>query len=277
MAQVKRAFAGLDEGQVHYWTSSKPLDDHPPLLVLHPGPGTARIQVPLLEALAETRTVIAPDLMGMGDSAPPPHDEDDPPDIEYYADAVLRFLDTLKTKQCDIYGSSLGGRVAIDIAVSHPHRVRRLMLGMVRIMKGQNLTDMAAKHAPQVMPDQSGVYATFLWSRLRDLYTYFPWFKRKADNMRKTALPSAELMHIAYTEQVKMATTQHLAFAAYYRYPIEDKLAKIKAKTMVRGEDALALIPDATEWIPKMAGDPLTSDPLDVQAHAEQMAAFLDS
>lgn len=277
MTQVKRAFADLAEGQVHYWTSSKPIDRTVPLLVLHPGPGTARIQVPLLEELAKTRTVIAPDLMGMGDSSPPPRDEGRPPDIEYYADAVLRFLDTLKIERCDIYGSSLGGRVAIDISVSHPDRVRRLMLGMVRIMKGQNLTDMAAKHAPLVTPDQSGVYATFLWSRLRDLYTYFPWFKRKAENMRKTTLPSAELMHIAYTEQVKMATTQHLAFAAYYRYPIEEKLERIKAKTMVRGEDALARIPDATEWIPKMTGDPLTSDPLDVQAHAKQMADFLDS
>lgn len=277
MAQVKRAFADLAEGQVHFWTSSQPIDGSTPLLVLHPGPGTARIQVPLLEALAETRTVIAPDLMGMGDSTPPPNYESSPPDIEYYSDAVLRFLDTLNIEQCDVYGSSLGGRVAIDIAVRKPERVRKLMLGMVRIMKGQNLTDMAAKHAPKITPDQNGVYATFLWSRLRDLYTYFPWFKRQAENMRQKSLPSADLMHIAYTEQVKMATTQHLAFAAYYRYDIEDKLGQIKAKTLVRGEDALSLIPDATEWMPTMTGDPLTSDPADVKAHAKQMTEFLDS
>lgn len=277
MASVKRAFADLDEGQVHYWVSRTPTVGPPPLLVLHPGPGSARIQVPLLEVLAETRTVIAPDLMGMGDSSPPPHDESDPPDITYYADAVLRFLDTLEIENCDLYGSSLGGRVAIDIAVSHPDRVRRLMLGMVRIMKGQNLTDMAAKHAPEVTPDQSGIYTSFLWGRLRDLYTYFPWFKRKAENMRKTNLPSAELMHIAYIEQVKMATTQHLAFAAYYRYPVEDKLGQIKAKTLARGEDALALIPDSQEWLPAMTGDPLTSDPADIYAHAKQMVGFLES
>jgi len=276
MAQLKRAFADIEEGQVHYWVSKQPNDGHPPVLVLHPGPGSARIQVPLLEALAEKRTVIAPDLMGMGDSAPPPRHESAQPGIDYYADAVLRFLDTLGIDKCDVYGSSLGGRVAIDIAVCRPERVRRLMLGMVRIMKGQNLSDMAAKHAPKVTPDQDGEYATFLWSRLRDLYTYFPWFKRKAENMRKTKLPPAELMHIAYIEQVKMAATQHLAFAAYYRYPIEDKLRQIKAKTFVRGEEALALIPDATEWIPKLTGDPLTSDPKDVKAHAHQMLDFLD-
>lgn len=277
MAKVKRAFADLQEGQVHYWVSETPVQSSTPLLLLHPGPGSARIQVPLLEALAETRTVFAPDLMGMGDSAPPPHSEDGPPEIAYYADAVLRFLDSLGIEQSDIYGSSLGGRVAIEIAASKPSRVRRLMLGMVRIMKGQNLSDMAAKHAPKVTPDQNGTYAAFLWSRLRDLYTYFPWFKRKAENMRKTRLPSADLMHVAYVEQVKMATTQHLAFAAYYRYPVEEKLSQIQAKTLVRGEDALALIPDATEWIPKMTGDPLTSDSADVSAHAKQLVAFLES
>ena len=46
---TRRAFADLKEGQVHYWTSRTATPDKLPLLVLHPGPGTARIQVPLLE------------------------------------------------------------------------------------------------------------------------------------------------------------------------------------------------------------------------------------
>ena len=277
MGQVKRAFADLDEGQVHYWISRTPAENSIPVVVLHPGPGTARIQVPLLERLSETRTVIAPDLMGMGDSAPPPHPENEPPEISYYADAVGRFLDTLGIQKFDLYGSSLGGRVAIDLAVSHPDRVRRLMLGQARILKGQNHADFANRHAPQVEPDQSGVYVQFLWSRLRDLYTYFPWFKRNAENMRKTDLPPAELMHIAFVEQVKMATTQHLAFAAYYRYPIEEKLKAIKAKSFVRVDDVLALIPDVVEWVPAMTRDPLTASPNEVAAYAAQMVAFLDS
>jgi pimeloyl-ACP methyl ester carboxylesterase len=277
LGQVKRAFADLEEGQVHYWTSRSPIENSIPVVVLHPGPGTARIQVPLLEHLSETRTVIAPDLMGMGDSAPPPHPENDPPEIAYYSDAVKRFLDVLGVETFDLYGSSLGGRVAIDLAVNHPSRVRRLMLGQARILKGQNHADFSTRHAPKVEPDQSGVYVQFLWSRLRDLYTYFPWFKRNAENMRKTNLPSADLMHIAFTEQVKMATTQHLAFAAYYRYPIEDKLKQIKAKSFVRGDDVFALIPDVIEWVPAMTRDPLTASPDDVAAYAAQMCGFLDA
>ena len=37
--------------------------------------------------------MIAPDLMGMGDAAPTPFNDDDPPEIDYYADAVVRLLD----------------------------------------------------------------------------------------------------------------------------------------------------------------------------------------
>jgi len=277
MKHVKRAFADLSEGQVHYWVSRAENVETRPLLVLHPGPGTARIQVPLLEMLAEHRTVIAPDLMGMGDSAPPPDTAGDPPPLSYYSDAVCRFLSAVEVRDCDVYGSSLGGRVAIDMAVTHPDRVRRLILGQVRIMKGQAQADMAQRHAPKIEPDQGGVYVQFLWSRLRDLYTYFPWFKRKAENMRRKDLPAAELMHIAFIEQVKMATTAYKAFAAYYAYDIEDKLPLIKAKTLVRGDEAVALIQDATSWSPAMTGDPLTSAPDEVRAFADQILEFLDS
>ena len=276
MADVKRAFADLEEGQVHYWHSSNPESDKSPLLLLHPGPGTARIQVPLIEALSKSRRVIAPDLMGMGDSAPPPFGDNDPPGIDYYAGAVARFLDTLNIETCDVYGSSLGGRVAVELAVSRPERVRRLMLGLVRIIKGQDLEAMARRHAPKVEPDQSGAHIHFLWSRLRDLYTYFPWFKRTADSMHNVDLPPAELMHIAFIEQMKMAATAHKAFSAYYRYPIEEKLAQIKAKTLVRGDGIAEMIPNAKDWDPMLKRDPLTSDPKLVADLANQMIAFLD-
>ncbi len=277
MEAVKRAFADLEEGQVHYWISRSATPDKPPLVLLHPGPGTARIQLPLLKVLSRSRTVIAPDLMGMGDSAAPPFPDEEPPELDYYADAIARFLDAIDVGQCDVYGSSLGGRVAIELAVNQPERVRRLILGQVRILKGQDLVAMAERHAPKVEPDQNGVYVHFLWNRLRDLYTYFPWFKRKEENRRKKDLPPAELMHIAYIEQVKMATTAHLAFSAYYRYPIEEKLGQIKAKTLVRGDDIAPMIPDAEEWDPILKGDPLTSTPEAVAAFADQMNAFLDS
>ncbi|MBP2326036.1 pimeloyl-ACP methyl ester carboxylesterase [Kibdelosporangium banguiense] len=57
----------------------------------------------------------------------------DKPDLPYstkgFADDVIAVLDELRIDQADVYGTSMGGRVAQWLAVSHPHRVRRLVLG----------------------------------------------------------------------------------------------------------------------------------------------------
>ena len=98
---------------------------------------------------------------------------------------------------------------------------------------------------------------------------------RTEANRRKENLPPADLMHIAFIEQIKMATTAHLAFSAYYRYPIEEKLAHIKAKTLVRGDGIAEMIPDAIEWHPSLSGDPMTSDPEVVASFANDINAFL--
>lgn len=57
----------------------------------------------------------------------------DKPDIPYatrgFADDVVTVLDALGIQQADVYGTSMGGRVAQWLAARHPHRVRRLVLG----------------------------------------------------------------------------------------------------------------------------------------------------
>lgn len=46
-----------------------------------------------------------------------------------FADDVIAVLDHAGIDQADIYGTSMGGRVAQLLAAQHPHRVRRLVLG----------------------------------------------------------------------------------------------------------------------------------------------------
>src|SRR5258708_29702177 len=42
-------------------------------------------------------------------------------------DAVVRFVDALGLETVDILGNSMGGGVAINFAIAHPERVRRLV------------------------------------------------------------------------------------------------------------------------------------------------------
>ncbi|MEV4734904.1 alpha/beta fold hydrolase [Saccharopolyspora sp. NPDC049426] len=72
-----------------------------------------------------THTTITVDYRGSGDS--------DKPDEHYstrdFADDVIAVLDHLDISRADVYGTSMGGRVAQWLAIRHPDRVGRLVLG----------------------------------------------------------------------------------------------------------------------------------------------------
>ncbi|WP_024800085.1 alpha/beta fold hydrolase [Nocardia sp. BMG51109] len=72
-----------------------------------------------------THRTITFDHRGTGDS--------DKPDIPYstpgFADDVIAVLDDLGIGRADIYGTSMGGRVAQWVAARYPERVRALVLG----------------------------------------------------------------------------------------------------------------------------------------------------
>ncbi|WP_318199360.1 alpha/beta fold hydrolase [Streptomyces sp. SCL15-4] len=71
------------------------------------------------------RTTITLDYRGTGDS--------DAPRLPYstsvFARDVVRVLDELGIDRADVYGTSMGGRVAQQLAVQHAGRVRALVLG----------------------------------------------------------------------------------------------------------------------------------------------------
>lgn len=99
-----------------------------PVLLLHgSGPGVSawanwRLTLP---ALAESRRVIAPDIVGFGFT-------ERPEGIEYTPDQWVRhavgILDALELEQVDLVGNSFGGGLALRLALEHPERVRKLAL-----------------------------------------------------------------------------------------------------------------------------------------------------
>ena len=66
MGEVKRRFADIAEGQVHYWQGSPAGSNKVPLLFLHPGPHSARVQTPLLDAHCRAPPGLRPGHHGHG-------------------------------------------------------------------------------------------------------------------------------------------------------------------------------------------------------------------
>ncbi|MFB7864259.1 alpha/beta fold hydrolase [Streptomyces sp. NPDC056069] len=72
-----------------------------------------------------THSTLTLDARGTGDSDKPRG----PYSTRQFADDVIAVLDALGIERADVYGTSMGGRVAQWIAIAHPRRVRRLVLG----------------------------------------------------------------------------------------------------------------------------------------------------
>jgi pimeloyl-ACP methyl ester carboxylesterase len=96
-----------------------------PLVLLHGGVQTVGLTFgTVLPALSAERYVIAPELQGHGHTA----DTDRPMTVPDLASDVVALLDELGVEQADFFGFSLGGLVALEVAVRHPERVGRLVL-----------------------------------------------------------------------------------------------------------------------------------------------------
>jgi pimeloyl-ACP methyl ester carboxylesterase len=94
-----------------------------PLVYLHSAQGEGPGLV-LLEELAQTRLVVAPLFPGFGASDGLAHIDD----IEDAAFHLLDVLDRLDIPWCHVVGQSLGGWMAVELAVRWPERVRRMVL-----------------------------------------------------------------------------------------------------------------------------------------------------
>ena len=73
--------------------------------------------------LSKTRKVIAVEMQGHGRTADINRDFS----YENLADDIAAMLDHLKIKQADLLGYSMGGGVAMQVAIRHPDKVRRVV------------------------------------------------------------------------------------------------------------------------------------------------------
>jgi pimeloyl-ACP methyl ester carboxylesterase len=78
--------------------------------------------------------VVVPELLGHGRSDAPRHATEYR--LEYLADQVLALLDHLEVAEAVVGGVSLGANVTLQLAVSHPERLRAAVLEMPVLERG---------------------------------------------------------------------------------------------------------------------------------------------
>lgn len=96
----------------------------PTILLIHGIAGSSTTWKGVMPALAEHYTVIAPDLLGHGQSAKPRGDYS----LGAYASGIRDLLTVLEKERVTLVGHSLGGGVAMQFAYQFPERAERLVL-----------------------------------------------------------------------------------------------------------------------------------------------------
>ena len=117
----------------------------PPVLLLHGGASDSSDWLGTMVPLSSSRTFYAPDLIGFGAS----DRNRDGYHLSHFTESVNGLIETLGlATPLPIVGHSLGGRIALDLAIRHPCHVHRLALvdtaGFTRLARWGNLLGTAA-------------------------------------------------------------------------------------------------------------------------------------
>ncbi|GAB3966403.1 alpha/beta fold hydrolase [Actinoallomurus acanthiterrae] len=107
-----------------YWRAFRMVGSGPPLLLIHGIGDNSGTWLDVIPRLAENHTVIAPDLLGHGESAKPRADYG----IAAYACGMRDLLSVLDVDRVSVIGHSLGGGIAMQFAYQFPERCERLVL-----------------------------------------------------------------------------------------------------------------------------------------------------
>lgn len=223
---VDRAFVRIKEGLVHYrHAGEQARGDKLPLYMVHAGPGSSSGLAPLVAELGKTRRVIAPDTLGNGDSAAPGIAD---PELTYYADSVVRVMDALKLDKVDYFGTHTGAHIGIELLLSRPDRVRRVIFDGIGVFPDEHRKRMLDNYAPEVKPQEFGQHLIWAWNFVRDQSLHFPYFMRTPEYRMNNPVPPPDMTHRWVVEVLKSLTTYHNGYRAVFRHDAGSRLAQIK-------------------------------------------------
>jgi pimeloyl-ACP methyl ester carboxylesterase len=199
-----------------------------PLLLIPGIPAVANDWTLLAERLAATRRVVSYDNRGSGRSPVTPG----PYSITQLAADGIALLDRLGIQQADVFGMSMGGMIAQELALGWPDRVRRLVLGC---------THAGVKHAARPPREAGMAFAmeTDDWSeRIRALAPFA--FSTGIDEDALEAFIQKK------SNDVQDPEGYRAQIAAVLGHDTKDRLREIDKPTLILTGDDDGVIPGAS-------------------------------
>jgi pimeloyl-ACP methyl ester carboxylesterase len=155
---VRRAYRDGCYGQIHVREAGSPTAELTPLLCFHLSPKSGRVYEQFIAEMGQDRLCLAPDTPGFGASDGP----DGEPEIGDYARCLSDLLDSYGLDGVDLMGYHTGSKIAVELALQQPDRVRHLVLISAPVYPPDELEQMRQMYAA-TPPREDGSHLTSLW------------------------------------------------------------------------------------------------------------------
>jgi pimeloyl-ACP methyl ester carboxylesterase len=209
---IRRAFADLSVGQVHYARCG--VVGAPAVLFLHQTPRSWAEYREVLPQVGQRHDAIAMDTVGFGDSAPPPW----PPTIERWAQVAAELLASLGIERAHVVGHHTGGVVAVELAAAFPERVASLVLSSTPFT-GEAFRVARSKRPPIDAVERSGdgAHLAQMW---RNRQGFYP-----ADQ--------PDLLEAFVLDALKVSGDLEGGHRAVASYRMEDRIGRIRQPVLL--------------------------------------------
>ncbi len=257
---IIKAYVDIPDGQIHYRHAP---GNGQPIVFLHRTPSSSLSFEPMMRALAGDRPLYAFDTPGFGQSFTPPG----MPSMADYGNWMKSAFDVLKIETCAIFGNHTGVHIAVEMALSSPHRVSALIFNGIAYYATEERLAFRARIRAPLAPDGEGAYARETWKMVASLLG-------EIDPL---------LIHQEFMGAMNSITGRHQAFAAVGDQDLPSALAKVRCPVL-----ALTACDDMfrdkfdvlLSDIPTIAGHVLgaggiCSPERDAEANAQALRSFL--
>lgn len=256
MIGVRKAYVDGPYGQIHVRLTD-PVPGASPLVCLHATAYSSQSFLPLMQAMAGHRQVIAIDAPGYGESDAPGQ----PIDMAAYADATLAAIGQLTRAPVAVLGYHTGAYVATEMVIARPDLINRLVLIGIPYFQALDFdfwkSKLAARH---LLADDLGQFA--------ERWAYFVTHRHACVTLARG--------FANFVDELKAWPDGWWAHDAMFAYDSDTRLPMVGQPVLILNPDghlapasraAAGLLPNAmVQEMPDLSGPVLESAPRELAA-----------
>jgi len=233
---IQRQVLGLGGREIYFRFAGS----GPPVVLLHESPRSSVALLPLIERLAPKFTVIGFDTPGFGGSDPLAMDR---PLSADYADAIAEAMGALGLEKTPVYGTHTGACIAMDLAVRHPERVSVAVLDGYPVFTAAEKEELLREYLPPFRPAWDGTHVAWLWARVRDQFTFFPWYAAGRLGRLPRDPPGLDFHQLVVNDFLRAGDHYRPAYASAFRFDAIRPLSEVRVPVAITAREDDLLYP----------------------------------